>query len=63
MARSAGGRELRHAQTVELDDLDAVGVGDVDLVPVDGGENYVFITRFSEEQLEERESVDEGWWQ
>ncbi|GHA22765.1 hypothetical protein GCM10007989_17750 [Devosia pacifica] len=38
-------------------------VGDVDLVPVDGGENYVFITRFSEEQLEERESVDEGWWQ
>lgn len=37
-------------------------VGDVDLVPVDD-RSYSLVTRYSEEQLEELESVDEGWWQ
>lgn len=36
-------------------------VGEVDLVPVDD-ESYSMITRYSEEQLEELEGVDEGWW-
>ncbi len=36
-------------------------VGDVDLVPVDD-QSYSLVTRYSEEQLEEMESVDEGWW-
>lgn len=36
-------------------------VSDVDLVPVDD-RGYSFITRFSEEQLEEMPGVDEGWW-
>ena len=36
-------------------------VGDVDLVPVDD-QSYSLITRYSEEQLEEMEGVDEGWW-
>lgn len=37
-------------------------VGDVDLVPVDD-QSYSLITRYSEEQLEEMEGVDEGWWE
>lgn len=37
-------------------------VGDVDLVPVDD-QSYSLITRYSEEQLEELEGVDEAWWQ
>lgn len=36
-------------------------VGDVDLVPVDD-QSYSFVTRYSEEQLEELPGVDEGWW-
>ncbi|SNY92293.1 PRC-barrel domain-containing protein [Cohaesibacter sp. ES.047] len=36
-------------------------VEDVKLVAVDD-ESYSYVTRLSEEQLEERESVDEGWW-
>lgn len=36
-------------------------VGDVDLVPVDG-RSYSFITRYSEEQLEELPGVDEAAW-
>lgn len=27
------------------------------------GEDYVFLVRLTEEELETRESVDEGWWQ
>ncbi|WP_371154635.1 PRC-barrel domain-containing protein [Jannaschia sp. 2305UL9-9] len=34
---------------------------DVRLVPVDD-RSYSFVTRMSEEQLEELPSVDEGWW-
>jgi len=37
-------------------------VGDVDLVPVDD-RSYSLVTRYSEEQLEALEGVDEGWWQ
>ncbi len=36
-------------------------VGDVKLVPVDD-RSYSLVTRYSEEQLEEMEGVDEGWW-
>ncbi|QQM32153.1 PRC-barrel domain-containing protein [Martelella lutilitoris] len=36
-------------------------VEDVKLVAVDD-KSYAYVTRLSEEQLEERESVDEGWW-
>lgn len=36
-------------------------VEDVKLVAVDD-ESYSYVTRLSEEQLEELQSVDEGWW-
>ncbi len=36
-------------------------VGDVDLFPVDDA-SYAMITRYSEEELEDLPSVDEGWW-
>ncbi|MGV0877680.1 PRC-barrel domain-containing protein [Martelella sp. FLE1502] len=36
-------------------------VEDVKLVAVDD-KSYSYVTRLSEEQLEEMESVDEGWW-
>ncbi|CTQ51162.1 PRC-barrel domain protein [Jannaschia donghaensis] len=36
-------------------------VDDVRLVPVDDA-TYSFVTRMSEEQLEEMPSVNEGWW-
>lgn len=36
-------------------------VGDVDLVPVDD-QSYSLLTRYSEEELEEMQGVDEGWW-
>ncbi|MGB3406521.1 MAG: PRC-barrel domain-containing protein [Jannaschia sp.] len=36
-------------------------VDEVRLVPVDDT-SYSYVTRMSEEQLEEMESVDEGWW-
>ncbi|MBM9596071.1 PRC-barrel domain-containing protein [Roseitranquillus sediminis] len=36
-------------------------VGDVDLVPVDD-QTYSLVTRYSEEELENMEGVDEGWW-
>lgn len=36
-------------------------VEDVKLVAVDD-KSYSYVTRLSEEQLEELESVDEGWW-
>jgi len=38
-----------------------IPVDDVNLVAVDDME-YALVTRLSEEQLEERESVDEGFW-
>jgi hypothetical protein len=38
-----------------------VGTDDVRLVPVDDT-SYSFVTRLSEEQLEELPSVDEGWF-
>ena len=34
---------------------------DVRLTPVDD-QRYVLVTRMTEEQLEELEAVDEGWW-
>ncbi len=34
---------------------------DVRLVPVDDT-SYSFVTRYTEEQLEELEGVNEGWW-
>lgn len=37
-------------------------VEDVELVAVDEAE-YVLITRYSEEELEAMEGVDEGWWE
>jgi hypothetical protein len=38
-----------------------IPVGDMRLTPVDD-KRYVIVTRFTEEQLEEMPSVDEGWW-
>ncbi|WP_369808838.1 PRC-barrel domain-containing protein [Phaeobacter sp. S60] len=38
-----------------------IPVEDIRLTPVDD-KNYVIVTRKTEEQLEEMESVDEGWW-
>lgn len=38
-----------------------IRVEDTDLVPVDD-QSYVLVTRHSEEELEEMEGVDEGWW-
>jgi hypothetical protein len=38
-----------------------IPVQDLRLVPVDD-RNYVYVTRYSEEQLEELEGVDEGFW-
>ncbi|MCK0150439.1 PRC-barrel domain-containing protein [Marivita sp. S6314] len=38
-----------------------LSVEDVNLVAVDD-ETYAFVTRMSEEQLEELREVDEGWW-
>ncbi|MFQ6547937.1 PRC-barrel domain-containing protein [Aestuariibius sp. 2305UL40-4] len=38
-----------------------IPVEDVKLVPVDD-QTYAYVTRMTEEQLEEMESVDEGWW-
>jgi len=38
-----------------------IRLDEVKLVPVDD-KSYSFVTRLSEEQLEERKSVDEGWW-
>ena len=38
-----------------------IPVGDVRLVPVDD-RSYAFVTRMSEEQLEELPEVDEGFW-
>ncbi|MDN2566961.1 PRC-barrel domain-containing protein [Aquibium sp. A9E412] len=37
-------------------------VEDVRLVPVDDDDDYAYVTRYSEEQLEALESVEEGWW-
>lgn len=36
-------------------------IDDIKLVPVDDA-SYALVTRLSEEQLEELDSVDEGWW-
>ena len=36
-------------------------VEDVRLVAIDDGE-YAYVTRYSEEQLEALENIDEGWW-
>jgi len=36
-------------------------IDDIRLTPVDD-KTYVYVTRLTEEQLEERESVDEAWW-
>ncbi|MDY8110132.1 PRC-barrel domain-containing protein [Fulvimarina sp. 2208YS6-2-32] len=36
-------------------------VADVDLIPVDD-QSYIFVTRYSEEELESMPGVDEGWW-
>lgn len=38
-----------------------IPVDDIRLTPVDD-KTYVIVTRKTEEQLEEMESVDEGWW-
>ncbi|WP_373355636.1 PRC-barrel domain-containing protein [Pseudoroseicyclus sp. CXY001] len=38
-----------------------IPVENVSLVAVDDRE-YAFVTRYNEEQLEELEDVDEGWW-
>ncbi|GGB88537.1 hypothetical protein GCM10011363_01410 [Marivita lacus] len=38
-----------------------IPVSDVNLVAVDD-RSYAFLTKYSEEELEERESVDEGFW-
>ncbi len=38
-----------------------IGVDDVRLVAVDD-QTYAYVTRMSEEQLEEMPAVDEGWW-
>ncbi|MGZ9810917.1 PRC-barrel domain-containing protein [Pseudoroseicyclus sp. H15] len=38
-----------------------IPLGDVSLVAVDDRE-YAYVTRYNEEQLEELEDVDEGWW-
>lgn len=38
-----------------------IPVEDIRLTPVDD-KTYVIVTRKTEEQLEEMESVDEGWW-
>ncbi|MDT0683543.1 PRC-barrel domain-containing protein [Roseicyclus sp. F158] len=38
-----------------------IPVDNVRLVPVDDAE-YAYVTQYSEEQLEELEGVDEGWW-
>eukprot|EP01013_Petalomonas_cantuscygni_P027498 TRINITY_DN50498_c0_g1_i1.p2 TRINITY_DN50498_c0_g1~~TRINITY_DN50498_c0_g1_i1.p2 ORF type:complete len:141 (+),score=51.95 TRINITY_DN50498_c0_g1_i1:26-448(+) len=38
-----------------------IALDDVRLTPVDD-EEYVLVTRKSEEELEAMESVDEGWW-
>ncbi|MCF6444919.1 PRC-barrel domain-containing protein [Nereida sp. MMG025] len=38
-----------------------ISLDDVKLVPVDD-ETYAYVTYFSEEQLEEMDSVDEGFW-
>lgn len=37
-------------------------VEDLDLIPVDDAD-YALITRYSEEELEALEGVDEGWWE
>lgn len=39
----------------------AIAVQDVSLVAVDD-QTYAYVTRFSEEELESMESVDEGFW-
>lgn len=39
----------------------AISVKDLNLVAVDDT-TYAYVTRFNEEQLEEMESVDEGFW-
>lgn len=36
-------------------------VSDLRLVPVDN-EEYAYVTRYSEEELEALEDIDEGWW-
>lgn len=38
-----------------------IPVEDMRLAPVDD-KRYVIVTRFTEEQLEQLPSVDEGWW-
>lgn len=38
-----------------------IPVSDVNLVAVDD-RSYAFVTKFSEEELEQMESVDEGFW-
>lgn len=38
-----------------------LSVGDVNLVAVDD-ESYAYVTRFSEEELESMQGVDEGFW-
>jgi hypothetical protein len=38
-----------------------ISVEDLSLVAVDDA-TYAYVTRFSEEDLEAREGVDEGWW-
>ncbi len=39
-----------------------IGVDDVNLVAVDD-QDYAFVTRMNEEQLESMEGVDEGFWE
>ena len=38
-----------------------IPIADLRLAPLDDGK-YVVVTRKTEEQLEEMDSVDEGWW-
>lgn len=38
-----------------------IPVENLRLTPIDD-RNYVIVTRYTEEQLEELQSVDEGWW-
>ena len=38
-----------------------ISVDDLNLVAVDDA-TYAYVTRYSEEELESREGVDEGFW-
>src|SRR5688572_8223954 len=55
---SAGGRERRQAQAVELDDLDAVGVGECDLVG--GVDPQLVLAEAHLERIEREQAAREG---